>query len=258
MAVGTIGIDDKRFGAQLPNCPDQGQDVTQRRAVDTQRDDLGQSDKRSYGFSQRRAVADMPPVPTAETDPGQNVGRLKQQASQDPRLTRVGDGLAGQQVGPAGGQQLPARPMKGEQLVLAQTAPPPILGAVGQVRAVGTDTGRNQRPQTANPIVCLSPKRLARGQGQLDRSVEQRGGLVLTVPVIHKAGQAGLIAGRENAVGTGRQVVGMHLLDGLGRGIQQAGRPQSVAQPVAPRFEFGGQPAVNNQDADAGQKRSER
>ena len=136
--------------------------------------------------------------------------------------------------------------MKGPQPLGIEVVVTAVLRAVGQKGAVGADTGRHQRALTAGAVCRQCPELVARSMRQLYRAAQQPLGLRLAEPATDESRDAGLIAGRDDAVGPGFEVVEVQPADRLRLLEQQPGRPERVVEVVAAGLELGGQPAVED------------
>ena len=90
---------------------------------------------------------------------------------------------------------------------------------------------------------------VAGGQRQIDAAAHEGGGLVTVDAASRKAGKGGLVRGRGNHIRAGAQIVIVHLADEVGVFHQQARRPQGVVEHRPAAFEFGGEGAVENNNA---------
>ena len=77
---------------------------------------------------------------------------------------------------------------------------------------------------------------------------DQVNGLFFAQAAFHKPFHGGLIAGCDNAIRTGFEVIVMELLDGFGLFQQDLCGPQLILQVVAAAFEFGGERAVDHEN----------
>ena len=136
------------------------------------------------------------------------------------------------------------------QFCTANPIVPPVLGTIRQKGTVRPDRGSDQR---ALHRLHLPLEMRHRIQGQLHAQLPEPEYLLGLQPAPLKPFQTGLIAGGDQHVGAGAQIVEMHSGDLLGVVDQPPRRPERIAQVRPASLQLGCQPTVQDQHPAAGQ-----
>lgn len=181
-----------------------------------------------------------------EADPGAHRRMVLQQLRQDQRLAQAGERLAGQDVRARLCEDLEPRCMEVAQLAVADRISAPVLRAVGQHRAVGTDRPGHEGTQPRSAIGRDRPELIPRPDGQRHRAAHQFRRRPRVDSAALQPREGGLIGRARGHVGARAKVVRVHGADQVGPLDQAFGRPQRVVQVGAAPLELRGQRAVQD------------
>ncbi len=136
----------------------------------------------------------------------QRSGAFAEQTQEGASLRARGQGLAGQQVGAARGQDAEATAVELGEAVLVEVVAAGVLGAVGEIGAVGSDAGGDQRPQPV-PTGASRSQNSSRAWHASCTERPEGDGFLVGQALVAKAAYGGLVAGAGHTVGAGVEVV---------------------------------------------------
>ena len=182
---------------------------------------------------------------------------LGEQGQKGTRLRGRGDGLAGQEVRARGRQQVESFAVELAQRGLVPVIGARVLGPVGKGGAVGSDARGHEGAPSSRPVRGIGPEGIADVRGQPHAREQEIGRGASREALPPEALEGRLVAGAHDAIRACLQIGSVDGRDGLGRVLEQAGRPQRMVQVEAAGFELGGEAAVEDQRASVREKRTE-
>ena len=137
-----------------------------------------------------------------------------------------GDGFAGEQLCAAVGEEMPALLVEVDEPLFVQIVVAGVFGSVGEIGTIGADAGGDEGALTAVLIVFVAPKLVAGLAGKIDGELDEVDRFGVAETVGDEPLNGGLVAGGDEAVCSGVEVVEVDLADEVGLFLQELGGPE--------------------------------
>lgn len=204
---------------------DEGGDVARVGTVDAEGNDLRVLVEHREEVNEGGAVIEVVGVLAGEAEPSGEVGGGGEELAEGVGFVAVGDCFAGEDVGLGGGEEVPTVIVELEKVLAGLVIEAGIFGAIGEVGGIGADAGGDEGAVAAEAVRFFAPKHITCFLRQSDSTGDEMLGIFGRVAHLHKAGDGGLVAGGDEAIGTGAEVSKVDVADGGWLLVEEVGGP---------------------------------